>query len=257
MPNSSIAQFSCQPEKIQVGTVYQYTKSNLDGSYPARIYIRVMDHDNLEVWKFEEHNYDAARVIAHMDWESFSADRIQSYWVIADGTQKEQALLTSSYEDSSFTIQWGEKSETIQIGHYPVHVYNFDFISLNFILRHWSTPQSDVEIGIVQPNFNPDVPGVIKYEGTVKISYVGDEERKSISCRKYTIGGAGLQDQEGFLWADRESMHAVGIEIPIPDNPFWNSFKFELVSVDVMSDEEWRHYMGGEIRKLYPMEEKE
>ncbi len=254
MPASSLNQFKYQPEKINIGTVYHYTKSNLDGSNPARIYIRVMDNENLDVWKFEEHNYDAAHVTAHMNWESFSADRIQSWIATSDGNEEEQATLISSYDNSAFSIAWHGQSETIQIGYYPVHVYNFDFISLNFILRHWSEPQGEMEIGIVQPNFNPDIPGVIKYEGTVKLKYICDEERNGYPCRKYSVNGDGIQNQQGLIWLDRTSMHAVDMEIPIPDNPSWNSFKFELVSIQEMSVEAWRQFMDEEIKKLEPVE---
>ena len=254
MPTSSIAQFKYQPEKIQVGTVYHYTKSNLDGTYPARIYIRVMDRENLDVWKFEAHNTDAAHVTAHMDWNSFSADHIQSFWATSDGKQKEQAALTSSYEDASFSIGWRGESETIQIGHFPVHVYNFDFISLNFILRHWSEPESNVEIGVVQPNFDRDVAGLMKYDGVVTIKYLGDDERNGFPCRKYSIGGEGLQNQQGLIWLEHELMHVVDMEIPIADNPDWNSFKFALVSTQVMDDEAWSQFMDCEIKKLKPVE---
>ena len=75
----SLTQFKFQPEKIQVGEVYHYTKSNLDGTYPARVYIRTVDAENLEVGKFEAHNQDAVRVTAHMDWNSFSADQLESW----------------------------------------------------------------------------------------------------------------------------------------------------------------------------------
>jgi hypothetical protein len=44
-------QFKFQPEKIQVGMVYHYVKSNIDGSWPARIFIRVEDEQHLSALK--------------------------------------------------------------------------------------------------------------------------------------------------------------------------------------------------------------
>jgi len=41
----------------------------------------------------------------------------------------------------------------------------------------------------------------------------------------------------------------------IPDNPDWNSFRIELVSMHMMNDEAWRRFMDGEIAKLEPVEE--
>lgn len=253
MPSFSTSQFKYQPEKIQAGTIYHYTKSNIDGSNPARIYIRVRDVMNLDVWKFEAHNSDAAYVTAHMDWESFSADRLQSWVVTSDRARKEQAKLISSHDNNSFSISWHGQSETIQIGHYPVHMYNFDFISLNFILCHWTEPQGETEIGIIQPNFDPEVPGVIKYVGKVALKYLGDDYRNNCSCRKYSVGGEGLQDQHGMVWLDRDLMHIVDMEIPTPDNPSWNSFKFNLNSVQQMDEQGWIQFLDGEIQKLDPV----
>lgn len=250
MPTSTIDQFNFQPHTIKTGAVYHYTKSNLNGSYPARVYLRVMDEATLDVWKFEAHNVDAAHITAHMDWRSFSVDRIHSWVVTRNGMQREQAVLTSSYEDTSVSVTLGGRSETVQIGHYPVHLYNFDFLSLNFILRHWSAPLGAVEIGVLQPNFDPQVDGLIQYEGTVTIRYIGEEVRNDHPCRKYSIGGRGLQDKTGLIWLDREAMYTVDMEIPVPDNPDWDSFKFQLVSLDWLEKEAWDKFIEDEIHKL-------
>lgn len=248
----ALAQFKFQPQKIQVGEVYHYTKSNLDGTYPARVYIRTMDAENLEVWKFEAHNQDTVCVTAHMDWVSFSADRIESHWVGRDGRREAQARLSSSYAESSFTVQWRGGAETIPIGQYPVHVYNFDFISLNFSLRHWIQPEGEVEIGVVQPNFDQSIPALIRYEGTVTVRYAGEEERNGYSCRKYVVEGAGLQDRSGRMWVDRAAEHVVDMEIPLPDNPAWHSLKFALVSRQNMDEPTWQQFIQTEIGKLKP-----
>jgi len=255
MSTSSVEQFKYQPEKIQAGAVYHYIKSNLDGSSPARVYIRVRDVLNLDVWKFEVHQYDAAYVTAHMDWNSFSADQIQSWVVTPDKHRREQAKLTSSYADKSFSMSWREQTETIQIGHYPVHVYNFDFISLNFILRHWCEPQGETEIGVIQPIFDSNMAGVIKYEGRVTLKYLEDEQRNGHPCRRYSVGGEGLQNQYGSAWLDRDLMHIVDMEIPIPDNPAWNSFRFALVSIRFMDEQAWIQFLDREIQKLGSVQE--
>jgi hypothetical protein len=178
MVTSSIEQFKYQPNKIDVGTVYHYIKSNIDGSYPARVYIRLVDHENLDVWKFEAHNADAAHVTAHMDWETFSADRLESWVVTFDGKSRPQATMHASRADGSFHIRWRDRVDSILVGHTPIHVYNFDFISLNIALRHWRTPEGEVTLGILQPNFDPDPETLLKYEGTATLRYVCDEKRQ-------------------------------------------------------------------------------
>ena len=255
MPTSSTSQFKYDPELLQIGTTYHYVKSNLDGGDPARVYIRVRDAKNLDVWKFESHNEDAVYVTARMDWESFSADRIQSWVVTSDGYKREQASMKSSFADSSFTASIRGQTETIQTGHYPVHVYNFDFISLNLTLRYWVAPQGEIEIGVIQPSFDTNANGTIKYEGTVLIKYLADEMRGDVMCRKYSIGGAGLQNKSGMLWLDRARMYVVDMEIPVPDNPSWNDFKFNLVSAKHMDEQAWIQFLDGEIQKMEMPEE--
>lgn len=141
-PTSSIDKFSYRPELIEAGAVYHYIKSNRDGYYPARIFIYIRDNDHVEVLKFEAHGMDAALVKAHMDWGTFSADRLESWVLTSDGRQRPQACLSSSSKDSAFTISWQGQNDSVRVDHYLVHVYNFDFISLNYILRHWMTQRT-------------------------------------------------------------------------------------------------------------------
>ena len=247
---SSIDEFSYRPELIEPGTVYHYIKSNIDGSYPARIFIYVRDNDHLEVLKFEEHGMDAALVTAHMDWETFSADQLESWVLTSDGKRSPQATLSSSFENRTFTISWREREDIIRIGYYPVHIYNFDFISLNYILRHWNNPEGEVAVGILQPNFDPNPDTMIKYEGTVVIKYVGNEERNTQPCRKYSIGGDGLKDHNGVMWVNIEKRIIEDIEIPIPDNPDWDDFKFNFVSSERMDSGQWADFMDAEVKLL-------
>jgi len=251
---SSINQFSYQPELIRVGTVYHYIKSNIDGSYPARILIYISDIDQLEVLKFEEHGMDAALVKAHMDWEIFSADRLESWVLTPDGNCRTQASLSSSPKDRTFTISWQGRNEVVNVGHYPVHIYNFDFISLNYILRHWNNPEGEVTVGVLQPNFDPDPDPMMNYEGTVALKFLEEVEHNEQPCRKYSIGGKGLKGHSGVMWVNRERGIIEDIEIPVPDNPDWDDFKFKFISDEKMSPNQWANFMDTEIKKLKPKE---
>lgn len=246
----SIHQFTYRPEFIEAGTVYHYVKSNIDGSYPARIFIYIRDPDHLEVLKFEEHGMDAALVEAHMDWESLSSDQLKSWVLTPDGERRPQASLSSSFEERTYTIAWQEQKDIVRVGHYPVHIYNFDFISLNYILRHWKDPEGEVTIGILQPNFDPNPETMMNYEGTVLIKYVGNEERNGRPCRKYDIGGEGLRRNYGVMWVNLEKRIIEDIEIPVPDNPDWENFKFKLISSEHLDSRQWTEFMDSEIKKL-------
>lgn len=247
---SAIHAFTYRPELIEPGTIYHYVKSNIDSSYPARIIIYVRDNDQLEVLKFEAHGRDAAYVKAHMDWATFSADRLESWVLNPDGQRRPQASLSSSAEDRIFTISWQNRKDIVHVGHYPVHIYNFDLISLNYILRHWNHPEGDVAIGILQPDFDPEPKTMMKYEGTILIKFLGNEDRHEKPCRKYSIGGEGLKMHEGVMWVNEEKGIIEDIEIPIADNPDWDNFKFKFVSSDHMESQEWAEFIKTEVKTL-------
>lgn len=194
---------------------------------------------------------DAALVHAHMDWKTFSADRLESWWVLPpDGERKPQASLSSSAKDKTFTIAWQGRSEIVPVRHYPVHIYNFDFISLNHIFPHWSHPKAEMTIGILQPNFDPELQTMMKYEGAAVIRYLEDDLRNRQSCRKYRIGGAGLRNAQGYIWANRQTGYIEDMEIPIANNPDWQDFKFRLISQTHMNSRQWADFIVEEVRKL-------
>jgi hypothetical protein len=255
IPTSSTHQFKYQPEKAQPGTVYQYIKSNIDGSSPARIYIRMPDEQIIDVWKFESHNYDAAHVQAHMDWEIFSVDQLDSWVVTSDGASRQQARMSVSPNEASVTVELLGMTGKTQIGHFPFHIYNFDFISLNMSLRHWANPEGELNIGVVQPNFNPEIDALLNYEGIATLKFIGSEKRNGSLCRKYSLEGQWLKGQVGQLWVSQTDGHIEDMEIPIPDNPDWDNFKFNLVSIQSMDDAQWERFISSEITKLAPMGE--
>jgi hypothetical protein len=247
---SFLHQFSYRPRLAQVGARYDYIKSNIDGFYPARVFVYVADPEHLEVLKFEAHGMDAAYVKAHMDWRTFSADSLDSWVLTPDGNSRRQALLSSSFEEKTFTISWQERENKIRVEHYPAHVYNFDLISLNYSLRHWIEPEGELTVGILQPDFDPNPQTLLKYKGKVVIQYQGQEERNRQPCRKYKIGGAGFRGRIGTIWQHREQLHVEDIEIPVADHPDWKTFKFNLIARADMDAQQWVEFKSSEISKL-------
>ncbi|GAB4577828.1 MAG: hypothetical protein Fur0022_05600 [Anaerolineales bacterium] len=60
------------------------------------------------------------------------------------------------------------------------------------------------------------------------IRYIGDEVREGMYCRKYVIDGTGLDYRGGAIWVEKQGEYFVDVEIDLPDNPNWESFKFKL-----------------------------
>ena len=88
---------------------------------------------------------------------------------------------------------------------------------------------------------------MICYRGEVTIRYVGDEARNEAPCRKYRIDGPGLENRGGFIWVNKADEHVEDIEIDLPDNPNWQSFKFRLQRLEQMDQAAWEAFMSAQF----------
>jgi hypothetical protein len=109
---------------------------------------------------------------------------------------------------------------------------------LNFAFRHLKNPFGKFKVGIADPTFAEEGPGV-RYRGEVTVKYVGEEKRNEKDCRKYRIDGAGFENRGGFLWVNKVEGHFEDAEIALADNPNWSSFKFLLKKIEPMTADQW------------------
>ena len=241
--NAQVDKFRFQPDKVPVGTVYHYVKSNQDGSDPERISIYVAAKDRLEVFKFhpESPGSRAALVIAFLDWDTFCVKKLES-WTM---TGLDQKTLTATMEylpsEKAVTVELNgpeKTTEKTQIPYLPFHVYNFDLTSLNIAMAHLVNQEGKFTIGIADPNFGESGP-LFLYRGEAQIEFVATEERNGVPCRKYKIDGPGLENRGGFMWVDKTKSHFVDLETDLPDNPNWKNFKLKLDRTEQMSQEQW------------------
>ncbi|MDP6715609.1 MAG: hypothetical protein QF368_13420 [SAR202 cluster bacterium] len=257
---SSVHLFEYRPEKIKIGAVYHYVKSSIDGGNPADVSIYVAARDRVEVLKIEQGSSTPAYVTADFDWESFSAIRLDSWHIVEDGSLRRQLESHLSLECNTYTAHLGDGVFPADIKHYPLHNYNFDFISFNFIFRHLINPEQDVEIGVVEPNwdvigspgFSPtgEAANVLLYKGKALIEYLGNDRCHDKDCRKYRISGKGMENQEGFFWVNKDNGHFENFEHPHRDNPGWDSFNFELRSTEEMTSEEWKNFIADRHKEM-------
>ncbi|MGH9941835.1 MAG: hypothetical protein ACRD9R_05665, partial [Pyrinomonadaceae bacterium] len=213
--------FRYRPEKISVGTVHHYVKTNIDGSQPEHVSLYVAARDRIESFKFHPPRPGrAALVIAEMDWQTFSARRLESWQVFANDERKLFATLDYLPAEQSVSVSipsTGKPTEKTRIGRLPFHVYNFDLASLNFAFRHLVDPRRGFTVGLADPTFQEQGP-VFRYRGEATVTYVGDERRGGAPCRKYRAGGDGLDQRGGFIWVNRRGGYFQDVEIELPDN---------------------------------------
>jgi len=244
--NDETAKFRYDAAKsFAVGTVLHYVKTNIDGSYPEYVSQYIAAPDVMESFKFHPKGARAGLVIAAMDWQNFSAKSLKSWQVFA---KAERRLFGTIFFDGAarraeVSIPALKKdTEFVALLHFPVHLYNFDFGSLNFAFPHLRKPKKDFVIGVADPTFKPDG-ALVEYKGEVTVSYAAEEKRQNVQTRKYKIDGAGLKNRGGFIWVNKQHGWIEDMEIALPDNPDWTSFKFKLLKVEKMSRDEWEDFM--------------
>jgi hypothetical protein len=238
--------FGFKPKKVAAGTVYHYLKTNIDGTQPEHVSQFVADEKYLEAFKFHEKGERAGLVVAEMDWNLFSVRKLESWQVWAT---ERKLFATLEYLDAEKTVEvsiGGKKAGRTAIKFLPFHVYNFDFGSLNMAFPHLKDPKKSFTVGIADPTFKNDGE-IFTYRGEATVVFVGDEPRNNAKCRKYRIDGAGLENRGGFIWVNKKGGHIEDMEIDLPDNPEWKSFKFKLVRTEKMNRDGWEKFIEAQF----------
>ena len=245
---SDASRFSFRAERVPVGTAFHYVKSNIDGTHAIRVIAYMADPARLEVIKLEPERHAGARVVAHLDWTTFSADTITSEHLSPDAPPRPQAQAWIT-ADGRFVAEVGGRRDTIAIPQSPVHIYNFDFLSLAQLFAHLRDPEGTFTIGVVNPVF-ADGPHLLSFDGVATVRFAGEVPCHATVCRRYEVSGPGLRGARGAISVQRELGHVQSIEIPVPDNPAWRDFKLELQRVEVMDRAAWDRWVAAEVAKL-------
>jgi hypothetical protein len=240
--------FRYEQARVPIGVAYHYIKSNMDGSTPERVSLYVASRDTIETFKFRDPNPTfAAHVIATMDWTRFSATRLESKQMTRGGN--ERAIATAAYEPAQHSLSIQLKnapSESIPITVLPFHIYSFELASLSMALRHLTTPEGTMTIGIAGPTYADKGP-VFEYRGEATLAFTKNEDYEGKPCRKYRFDGPGLKNHGGWVWLDKTEGHIIALEIAQPNHPDFASFKMKLMFTDTMNQNEWKDFMKSRL----------
>src|SRR5262245_11910851 len=227
------------PDKVPVGRVYQYLKSNRDGSHPGRVTLYVAKTDRLESLKWDDEVGWATFVVAELDWSRFSVRRFESWDLRKGKAPFLKATLDTDAEGAvSISVLPGPP---VRISKWPWHSYDFDFASLGAALPHLVRPEAEFAFG--RADFLQEE-GKVRFAetGLVHLRYEGRDKRGAFATRRYEIGGPGLSDAKGKLWADTREGHIVEFELPIPDEPGFEDGRLRLLEVSKMTAVEWEAF---------------
>jgi hypothetical protein len=236
---AQVAAFRFDPLRVPVGRVYQYLKSNRDGTHPGRVSLYVAGFDRLESLKWDDEIGWATFVVAEMDWTRFSVRRFES-WDLRRGKPPVLKATLDTDKEGAISISVLPGPPT-KIRTWPWHSYDFDFASLGATLPHRADPEAELRFS--RTDFVQEEGNVRFAElGEVRLRYEGREQRGEAKTRRYRLEGPGLADTVGTLWADAAEGHLVEFELPIPDEPGFTDGRLRLLAVEQKTPGEWESF---------------
>lgn len=239
--------YKLRPERIAVGMVYHYVKTNVDGTQPEYVSLYIATRDRIESFKFHPKGTRAGLVTAEMDWKNFVARKLESKQVFASDEPKSFAILELDADGKNVTVSIPiikTEIETVKVESMPFHIYNFDLASLNVTLPHLADPKKTFTVGIVDPTFKPDPP--IAYKGELTVTYEKDEQSNGVETRRYRAEGTGIGGK-GTIWVNKKLGHIEDMEFDVANNPDWKTFKLKLTKTEKMTPDQWQQFIAAQF----------
>jgi hypothetical protein len=236
--------------RVPVGRVFQYLKSNRDGTHPGRVSLYVARADRLESLKWDDEVGWATFVTADLDWSRFSVRRFES-WDLRKGKAPFQKATLDIDEQGRVTISV-LPGPPLQLTRWPWHSYDFDWASLGATLPHLRKPEGTHAFSRTDVVQEEGQPPRFAELGEVRLVYERREQRGNVPCRRYRMEGSGLatagvKDTAGTLWASVAEGHLVEFELPIPDEPGLVDGRMRLLAVETMTPEQWEAWKRGRL----------
>ncbi len=233
---AQLAALQFSPDRVPVGRVLHYVKSARDGTHATEISVYVAAVDRIEALKWDRGAERAALVAATMDWTRFSVRGFESWQLARDAAPELKATLEANGDSLSMSFM----PEPMKLTRWPWHSYDFDFTSLNLTVPHLRDPEG--RFSSWRTDFVYADPPRVAELGEVQLEFEGYEQRDGKRARRYSIGGAGLEDRTGTWWADAESGLLIEYEIPLGDEPGYDDVRFKLRGVEEISARQWEEF---------------
>jgi hypothetical protein len=228
--------FRFQADRVPVGQVLDYRKSQLDGRHEARISIYMASVDRIESLKWDEGGDRATLVVALMDWSTFSVRRFES-WQLSRGSAP-QLRATMDVSGNELRASFLEKPLTLN--HVPWHSFDFDFTSLNLSLPHRRDPRGKFSFWRTDFVYG-DSPAMAEL-GEVHLEFQARDKRHGRPAWRYSLAGEGLAGHRGSWWVDRRNGLTLEFELPVGDEPGYDSVRLRLERIRDMAAAEWQAF---------------
>jgi hypothetical protein len=234
---AQISALEFQPRKVPVGKVFHLVKSQLDGAHEARISYYVAAVDRVEALKWDQGGDEATLVVAQLDWSRFSVRAFRVSHLVRGAPPEPRANLDV---DAAGVLTMSLNPSPVQLTHFPWQSFDFDFTGLTLVMPHLRDPESGFRFW--RTDFVYADPPSVAEIGEVTLAFAGQEKHLGKRTRRYSITGPGLEGKEGNWWADAGTGLLVEFEIPIGDEPGYDSVRIRLDDVGQMNDAAWEMF---------------
>lgn len=240
--------FQYQPERApKPGTVWRYSKSNIDGSAPWHLSLYVASPTRIDVLKWVEGAPDFVEVAADIDLARAMPVNLQQWNTTASA--REPRLWGNTVGDALTVTLAGGPTFELAAGGQPLHLWGFDLMGLAFVLPHLIDPDAAFEIMVVDPN-RPGSDGQPFAQGIARFEPAGAETIGGVAARKYRISGQVFGAAEGWLWADRASGRLLRVVHPVPTSSDWSDWKLDAVGVEQFDGIRWEQFKLGLAQQI-------
>ena len=236
--SAQLSKFGKPAAVADQNTVYEYRKSNWDGTHASSVFLYVADNDKLESFKWWDGDTEATLVSAVINWKTYSVSEFQNH-KLRKGLAPQFASKLKG--DKTLRIEVGEMRDSLLIDELPWQSYDFDFAGLSFTWRALKNKKDSFWFHIADVAMVDDVPKFVN-KGKVNVRLDGVEVINGKDCLKYSIDGIGLENKGGHIWINPQSFMIEQYKIALPDEPGFENGMMRLVKTYKMDAGEWESF---------------
>ena len=219
-------------------TVYEYRKSNWDGTHLSTVFLYVADNNTLESFKWWDGDTVATLVSADINWNTYSVNEFKNYKLKKGQAPQFVAKLKG---DNTLRIEVGETKDSLLIDDLPWQSYDFDFAGLSFIWRALKDKRDSFWFHIADVAMINNAPKFVN-KGKVRVQFVGVEAINGKHRLKYSIDGIGLENKGGHIWINPQDFMIDQYKILLPDEPGFANGMMQLVKTYKMKAGDWESF---------------
>lgn len=247
-PTSSLKQWKYKGSRLEVGSLYRYERSSLDGAKEGFLLVFVRERNRISALRGEKGGATADEFAVEIDWDKGgSASRFEWFTVGKDGAKRRAVLGETFQEGGVLQLTPGDLAGSrlapfdrgnIAVEHLPVHIVPLDLVTLDLAIRFMADPRKDAQVGIIGDGSG--APGSLPFawKGKATIRFAEIVNRDGADARKYTVTGDFLGGAEAAIWVDDAKGHILDAEIPLSAGG-WKDVKFYLGAATKTDEAGW------------------